>query len=580
MNAPFRVDQQVLDVAIIGAGFSGLCMAIKLKESGRTNFRVFEKASDIGGTWFLNRYPGCACDVPSHLYSFSFDQNPNWSRAYSPAQEIWTYQKATAEKHGIMPFIRCNAEVARAEYDEDAQLWRLTLKSGELFSARALVAGAGILHVPFTPEIKGAESFHRGKVMHTAKWDDTYDLTGKRVAVIGTGASAVQLVPGIAGKVAHLDLYQRTPGWVIPRMDYAFEEKSKSRFARFPLVQRLWRNIIYWRAEMLAIGFTRKPKMVAKFQKLAEDYMRHAIRDPELRKKLTPDFPLGCKRVLISDDFYPAIQRDNVEVVTDKVTEIRPNGVVTADGKLREVDALLYATGFRVTDWLSHVDIRGRGGRELIDDWRDGASAYYGVTVNGWLSEHVPAARAQHRPRPQLGRVHDRSLQVRYAMDCMRWLWNGAGTVRSEERGTGHLQRRSAREDEGHGLGERLQELVSQSERHQLDDLAGFHRDLLVEDARGKQARFRTRSRKCARARGSLAAPLRIEPVEHLVDEGVSPRPLPRASDGRHRCPQRILVRPANLQHRSRIPENPPHRRPPPCARWLRHSSRAKGLRG
>src|SRR3984885_15450397 len=260
MNAPFRLDGQVLDVAIIGAGFSGLCMAIKLKEAGRTNFRVFEKAGDIGGTWFLNRYPGCACDVPSHLYSFSFDQTPGGSRAYSPAGEIWRYQKRAAEKHGILAFIRCNAEVARAEYDEAAQLWRLTLGSGEAVPARALVAGAGILHVPFYPQIEGAGSF-AGKTMHTAKWDDAYDLSAKRVAVIGTGASAVQLVPAIADKVAHLDLYQRTPGWVSPRMDYAFEEKSKTRFARLPFLQRLFRSFIYWRAEMLAYGFTRNLNM-------------------------------------------------------------------------------------------------------------------------------------------------------------------------------------------------------------------------------------------------------------------------------------------------------------------------------
>ncbi len=425
MNAPFR-DPTTLDVAIIGAGFSGLCMAIKLKEQGRTNFRVFEKASDIGGTWFLNRYPGCACDVPSHLYSFSFEQNPNWSRAYSPAGEIWRYQKAVAEKRGIMPFIRVNAEVARAEYDGIAQLWRLTLAGGETVSARALVAGAGILHVPFYPQIKGAESF-AGKVMHTANWDDSYDLKGKRVAVIGTGASAVQLVPGIAAKVAHLDLYQRTPGWVIPRMDYAFKDSWKRWFARVPLLQRLWRNLIYWRAEMLAIGFTRDPKMVAKFQKLAETYLARAVRDPELRRKLTPDFPLGCKRVLISDDFYPSLQRKNVALIADRIAEIRPNGVVTEDGTLREADAILYATGFRVTDWLSHVDIRGRGGRKLIDDWRGGAYAYYGVAVNGYPNMFLLLG-------PNTGLGHNSVVfmieaQVRYAMDCLRWLWNGAGSV-------------------------------------------------------------------------------------------------------------------------------------------------------
>ena len=426
MNAPFRPDGQVLDVAIIGAGFSGLCMAIKLKEAGRTNFRVFEKAADIGGTWFLNRYPGCACDVPSHLYSFSFDQNPGWSRAYSPAPEIWRYQKATAEKHGVMPFIRCNAEVARAEYDEDAQLWRLTLASGESVAARALVAGAGILHVPFTPAIKGAESF-AGKTMHTANWDESYDLTGKRVAVIGTGASAVQLVPAIADKAGRLDVYQRTPGWVIPRMDYDFKETSKTRFARFPFLQRLFRNLIYWRAEMLAYGFTQNVKVIKTFQKLAEDYLKKAVPDPALRAKLTPDFPLGCKRVLISDDYYPALQRDNVEVIADAISEIRPGGVVTADGRLREVDAILYATGFRVTDWLSHVDIRGKGGRKLIDDWRDGASAYLGVVVNSYPNMFLLLG-------PNTGLGHNSVVfmieaQVRYALDCMKWLWAGAGSV-------------------------------------------------------------------------------------------------------------------------------------------------------
>ncbi|MBV8976735.1 MAG: NAD(P)/FAD-dependent oxidoreductase [Alphaproteobacteria bacterium] len=426
MNAPFRLDPGVLDVAIIGAGFSGLCMAIKLKQAGRTNFRVFEKASDIGGTWFLNRYPGCACDVPSHLYSFSFDQNPSWSRAYSPAEEIWRYQKASAEKHGILPFIRCNAEVARAQYDEAAQLWRLTLKNGESFAARALVAGAGILHVPFTPQIAGAESF-AGKTLHTAEWDDSYDLRAKRVAVIGTGASAIQLVPAIAGKVAHLDLYQRTPGWVIPRLDHAFEEQAKARFQRWPWLQRLFRGVIYWRAEMLAFGFTRSRKMMAGFQKVAQAELEKAVPDPALRAKLTPDFPIGCKRVLISNDFYPAVQRDNVDLVTDAIARITPAGIVTADGTERACDAIIYATGFRVTDWLSHVDIRGRGGRKLIDDWKDGAAAYYGVAVNGYPNMFLLLG-------PNTGLGHNSVVfmiesQVRFAMGCLGWLWSGAGAV-------------------------------------------------------------------------------------------------------------------------------------------------------
>jgi cation diffusion facilitator CzcD-associated flavoprotein CzcO len=268
--------------------------------------------------------------------------------------------------------------------------------------------------------------------MHTAKWDDGYDLSGKRIAVIGTGASAVQLVPAIADKVAHLDLHQRTPGWVIPRMDYAFEEKSKTRFARLPFLQRLFRSFIYWRAEMLAYGFTRNLKMIAKFQKLAEAELAKAVPDPALRAKLTPDFPVGCKRVLISNDFYPAVQRGNVELVTDAIAEIRPDGIVTADGKLREVEIILYATGFRVTDWLSHVDIRGRGGRKLIDDWKDGASAYYGIAVNGYPNMFLLLG-------PNTGLGHNSVVfmiesQVRYALDCLKWLWAGAGTVEVKDK--------------------------------------------------------------------------------------------------------------------------------------------------
>ncbi len=264
--------------------------------------------------------------------------------------------------------------MARAEYDEEAQLWRLTLKSGEAVAARALVAGAGILHVPFYPEIEGAASF-AGKTMHTAKWDDGYDLSGKRVAVIGTGASAIQLVPAIADKVAHLDLYQRTPGWVIPRMDYAFEEKSKARFARLPFLQRLFRSFIYWRAEMLAYGFTRNLKMIAKFQKLAEAELAKAVPDPALRAKLTPDFPVGCKRVLISNDFYPALQRDNVELVTDRITQIRPNGVVTADGKLREVGRHPLCDGLsrhRLAEPCRHKWARRAQADRRLEGWRIG----------------------------------------------------------------------------------------------------------------------------------------------------------------------------------------------------------------
>jgi cation diffusion facilitator CzcD-associated flavoprotein CzcO len=426
MNAPFRPDADTaeLDVAIIGAGFSGLGMAIALKKAGRTNFRVFEKEADLGGTWWLNRYPGCACDVPSHLYSFSFAQNPDWSRSYSPQAEIWRYLKAVAARYDLAPFMRFNAAVDRAEWDEARQFWRVTLKTGETVTARALVSGTGALHVPSYPKIKGLETF-KGKVMHSAEWDESYDLSGKRVAVIGTGASAIQIVPAIAEKVAHLDLFQRTPAWVLPRMDGDFSQKIKDRFRRFPLLQRLFRTLIYSRMEMGAIAFTLRPSMMKNFEGLARKYLATAVPDPALREKLTPTYTIGCKRALVSDDFYPSMNRPNVSLVTDPIREIVANGVVTENGALHEADVLVCATGFRVTDWLANTRIVGRGGRTLVDEWKKAgqASAYYGITVSGFPNFFMLLG-------PNTGLGHNSVVfmieaQLRYATDCMRWLWSG-----------------------------------------------------------------------------------------------------------------------------------------------------------
>ena len=431
MNAPFRSDAETpeLDVAIIGAGVSGMGMAIALKKAGRNNFRVFEKEKDLGGTWLLNRYPGCACDVPSFLYSFSFAQNPNWSRSYSPQGEIWRYMKDVAERYDLGPHMRFDAGVNSADWDDAHQLWRVRLKSGEAVTARALVSGTGALHVPSYPAIKGIESF-TGKVMHSAEWDESYDLTGKRVAVIGTGASAIQIVPSIAGKVAHLDLFQRTPAWVMPRMDRAIPQSLKDRFRRFPFLQRLMRTFIYSRMEMGAIAFTMRPSMMKSFEGLARKYLARAVPDTALREKLTPNYVIGCKRVLVSDDFYPSLQRDNVSLVTTPIREIAPTGVVTEDGTLHEADVLICATGFRVTDWLANLKITGRGGRTLVEEWKKAgqASAYYGITVAGFPNFFMLLG-------PNTGLGHNSVVfmieaQVRYAMDCLGWLWRGkAGAV-------------------------------------------------------------------------------------------------------------------------------------------------------
>ncbi len=424
MNAPFRADAEnsELDVAIIGAGFSGLGMAIALKKAGRNKFRVFEKEADLGGTWWLNRYPGCACDVPSHLYSFSFAQNPDWSRSFSPQPEIWRYLKSVAARYGLTPHLRFNCAVESAEWDEAQQRWRVTLKSGEKITAHVLVSGTGALHVPSYPNIKGIESFG-GKLMHSAEWDENYDLEGKRVAVIGTGASAIQIVPSIASKVSHLDLFQRTPAWVMPRMDGDISEKVKDRFRRFPLLQRLFRTLIYSRMEMGAIAFTMRPDLMKRFEGMARKYLERAVPDPVLRARLTPDYVIGCKRVLVSDDFYASVQRENVSLITEPIREIRPEGVVTADGTLHEADVLICATGFRVTDWLSNLKIVGRGGRTLVEEWkREGqASAYYGITVSGFPNFFMLLG-------PNTGLGHNSVVfmieaQLRYTMDCLKWLW-------------------------------------------------------------------------------------------------------------------------------------------------------------
>jgi cation diffusion facilitator CzcD-associated flavoprotein CzcO len=426
MNAPFKPVAD-LDVAIIGAGFSGLCMAIKLKEAGYQSFKIFEKASDLGGTWRDNRYPGCACDVPSHLYSFSFEQNPDWSRSFSPQDEIWRYMKACADKHDIVSHIRFNAGAASAGYDESAQLWRLRLKDGESVTARAVVSAIGALHLPAFPKLKGLESF-AGRTFHSSEWDESYDLAGKRVAVIGTGASAIQIVPNIADKVSRLCLFQRTPSWILPRQDRAYADKTKSRLRNLPFLQRALRNVIYWAMESRALGFISRPGILKPAEKMARSYIARSIPDPAMRAALTPVYAIGCKRILISDDFYASLTRPNIELVTTGIREVTPQGIVTEDGRLHELDVIIYATGFRATELLSELPVTGRGGRKLADDWKDGAQAYYGIAVAGYPNFFMLLG-------PNTGLGHNSVIfmieaQVRYVMDCLRW---GAGEVEVRE---------------------------------------------------------------------------------------------------------------------------------------------------
>jgi cation diffusion facilitator CzcD-associated flavoprotein CzcO len=425
-------DATDLGVAILGAGFAGICMAIKLLEAGRRDVAIFEKAAALGGTWRDNTYPGCGCDVPSHLYSYSFEQNPNWSRTYAPQREILDYLKQVAARRGVDRLIRYETPIERIEWDEPAARWRLTARDGRRFTARVVVSAVGALHVPKMPNLPGLGSFE-GPAFHSSRWRHDVELAGKRVAVIGSGASAIQIIPEIAPTVGALAVFQRSPPWVLPRRDRQITVAARGVFARVPGVLRVWRALQYWRAEVVALGLAYKPKLMGRGQKLSAAFKEREIKDPTLRLKLNPFYTLGCKRVLLSDDFYATMTRPNVTLVTDAIHEIRPRSIVTADGREHPCDVIIHATGFDTFNPAATVDVRGRGGRRLADDWRDGPEGYRGVAVAGY-----PNYFTLMGPNSGLGHnsiVFMIEAQVRYVMQCLTWLDRGrlpAVEVRAE----------------------------------------------------------------------------------------------------------------------------------------------------
>ncbi|HWJ81532.1 MAG TPA: NAD(P)/FAD-dependent oxidoreductase [Nocardioides sp.] len=372
-----------VDHLIIGAGFAGLCSAIKLQEAGETDFVVIEKDSDVGGTWHANTYPGAACDVPSHLYSFSFALNPDWSSHYSPQPEIHAYIRRVAEESGTLDRFVFDTAVRDARWDDAQGRWLVSTTGGE-YAARTLISGSGGLSEPRMPDIDGIDSF-QGEVFHSARWNHDVDLTGKRVAVIGTGASAIQIVPELQKVVGRLDVYQRTPNWVIPRNERKYTSLEKQLFRRVPLVQRAVRAGIYAQLESRVPVFTRFPDLMRVVERQVKGQIRKAISDPELRAKVTPTYRAGCKRILISNGWYPALAQDNVELVTDPIAKVTADAVVTADGTERQVDVVVVATGFYVTEPPIAQHVTGREGRSLAEVWGDhGMSAYKGTTVHGF----------------------------------------------------------------------------------------------------------------------------------------------------------------------------------------------------
>ena len=406
----------VHEVAIVGAGFGGLGIAIRLKQDGIDDFVLIEREDDVGGTWWANSYPGAQCDIPSNLYSFSFAPNPDWSRAYPLRDEIQAYLRGCAERFDVLPHVRLKCELLAASWLAGEQRWELETSNGPL-SARVLVAAPGLLSEPWTPTIPG-EGVFEGNTFHTARWDHGDDLAGKRVAVIGAGASAVQVVPQIQPHAGKLVLFQRTPPWVVPQPDRPVPPRMRERYRRFPALQRLARGAIYSTVEMLVPGLTRDRRLMKPMELAARAQLRLQVKDPELRRRLTPDYEIGCKRIVFSNDWYPAIQAPNVELVSTGVQELREQSIVGADGAEHKIDTLIFATGFKPAELPIATRIRGREGSSLAEVWGGSPEAYLGTTVAGF-----PNLLLFYGPNLNLGHnsiVYMLESQMNYAIDALR----------------------------------------------------------------------------------------------------------------------------------------------------------------
>jgi cation diffusion facilitator CzcD-associated flavoprotein CzcO len=367
-------------IAIVGGGFGGVGAAAMLRRAGYDDVTVFERGDRLGGVWNDNTYPGASCDIPSHLYEFSFAPNPRWSRRFSPQPEIQAYVEEVARQHGVRA--HTGTEVTAARWDEATGRWTVTTSRGE-HEADVLLTACGQLSTPSVPRLPGLDDF-AGPAFHTARWRHDVDLAGKRVAVVGTGCSAIQVVPAIQPIVGQLDIYQRSPGWTIPKMDFPYRERTKRLFERFPAVQRLDRWSVFTFQNIGAAGMTRHRWVLAPIRAVARRQITKAIADPDLRAKVTPDDELGCKRIMLTDDWYPTLTRANVELITDRIAAVTPGGIRTEDGRERPADVLVLATGFQSHAFVAPMEITGAGGRTLAAEWAELARAYYGLTVPGF----------------------------------------------------------------------------------------------------------------------------------------------------------------------------------------------------
>ena len=367
-------------VIIIGAGFGGLAAAHHLRASGIDDITILERGDDVGGVWRDNTYPGAACDVPSVLYSWSFARKHDWTHRYARQPEILDYIREHASQTGLLDLVRTRTEVTAARWDDALGRWEVTLAGGEQLGADVLVSAVGQLSRPSVPAVPGADTF-TGPAFHSATWDHTVSLRGKRVAVIGTGASAIQFVPAIADDVASVTVFQRSAPYVVPKLDGTYSRRQQRRFAHHERLHHLTRRSVFHLTEQLNKTLDSKGRLVDVLHRAWQLHLRRQVKDPALRRRLVPDYPLGCKRLLFSNDWYPALARPNAAVVADAITSIEPGGIRTSDAVLHEADVIIYGTGFAATDFLAPMDIRGVGGRQLAEAWHGGARAHLGITV-------------------------------------------------------------------------------------------------------------------------------------------------------------------------------------------------------
>jgi cation diffusion facilitator CzcD-associated flavoprotein CzcO len=418
-NPALPADVRTPRIAVLGTGFGGLGMAIRLKQAGITSFTIFEKAEGVGGTWRDNRYPGAECDVPSHLYSLSFAPKADWSRHYPEQPEILAYLEACTDKWDLRPHIRFGTEIIAARFDDDEAVWHLETAAGDDVEVDVVVCGLGQLNRPAVPDIAGLDEFE-GTVFHSARWDVGHDLAGERVAVIGNGASAVQFVPRIASRTERLTIFQRSANWVLPKKNPPFSALAKRIFAAVPFVDRAYRATIYLTFETRFFWFRRNSRFARLIENAAGKYREEEVADPELRAKLVPDYPIGCKRILAVSDYFSTLVRDDVDVVDTPIDRLTPTGVVTADGVEHPVDTVIFATGFESTSFLAPVEIVGRDGQKLDEVWHDGAEAYLGLTVSGF-----PNLFMLYGPNTNLGHnsiVFMLECQIGYIIQCVREL--------------------------------------------------------------------------------------------------------------------------------------------------------------